>query len=156
MKTKKNSYWDKTGKFQKQFDKLTEELMPDSGDSDTLHGQLITACNRIAYDYYNNGFCNTYEQVDNYWLDSMNYADGDHFEPTQFYKDLINLIRTHVKDEKINDVMDFIEEAMGPETYELYEEEGKKLESNLNEMIDIVTENIIKKKIKNIPLPKKY
>lgn len=52
-----NIYWNKQGKFQTEFDELIK-LMPMSGNSDVLAGELIRAANRLAYDFYNNGMGN--------------------------------------------------------------------------------------------------
>lgn len=52
-----NTYWNRQGKFQTQFDELIK-LMPMSGNSDVVAGELIRAANRLAYDFYNNGMGN--------------------------------------------------------------------------------------------------
>ena len=60
--TKKgNSYWDNNGAYQKEYDALYDELVPNTGEADTLHGELIRAVSRLAYDYFNNGNCNAVE-----------------------------------------------------------------------------------------------
>jgi hypothetical protein len=52
-----NTYWNGKGKNQSQFDELVE-LMPSSGKSEVVAGELIRAANRLAYDFYNNGMGN--------------------------------------------------------------------------------------------------
>lgn len=52
-----NTYWNHSGKFQKEFDEIIK-LMPLMGASDVLAGELIRAANRLAYDFYNNGMGN--------------------------------------------------------------------------------------------------
>jgi len=52
-----NTYWNGQGKFQKEFDEIIK-LMPPSGNSDVLAGELIRSANRLAYDFYNNGMGN--------------------------------------------------------------------------------------------------
>ena len=52
-----NTYWNQSGKFQKEFDEIIK-LMPGSGASDVLAGELIRCANRLAYDFYNNGMGN--------------------------------------------------------------------------------------------------
>ena len=57
MYTKENTYWNKKGQYQSEFDRLTK-LMPMMGKSDVVAGEMIRAANRLVYDYYNNGMCN--------------------------------------------------------------------------------------------------
>lgn len=52
-----NTYWSNKGKFQADYDRLVE-LMPPSGKSDTVAGELIRATSRIGYQFYNNGMGN--------------------------------------------------------------------------------------------------
>lgn len=52
-----NTYWNDSGKFQKEFDELVK-LMPMMGASEVKAGELIRAANRLAYDFYNNGMGN--------------------------------------------------------------------------------------------------
>lgn len=51
-------YWDRQGKFQAEYDQLSEQLIPGMGQCDTFAGELLRAISRIYYDAYNNGFCN--------------------------------------------------------------------------------------------------
>ena len=52
-----NTYWSGTGTYQADYTRLVE-LMPGSGNADTLAGELVRACTRLAYDLYNNGMGN--------------------------------------------------------------------------------------------------
>ena len=52
-----NTYWSGTGTYQADYTRLVE-LMPSSGNADTLAGELVRACTRLAYDLYNNGMGN--------------------------------------------------------------------------------------------------
>jgi hypothetical protein len=52
-----NTYWNNKGCFQAEYDALVE-LMPASGNSDTVAGELIRAVSRIGYQFYNNGMGN--------------------------------------------------------------------------------------------------
>lgn len=54
----KNTYWNNKGRYQEDFDRMSNDLMPAMGAADTVAGELIRSANRIAYDFYNNGFCN--------------------------------------------------------------------------------------------------
>lgn len=52
------TYWNRTGKYQAEYEQMVENFMPISGAADTLAGELIRAATRLAYDFYNNGMCN--------------------------------------------------------------------------------------------------
>lgn len=51
------TYWNGNGKFQTAYEELVK-LMPASGKSDTVAGELIRATSRIGYQFYNNGMGN--------------------------------------------------------------------------------------------------
>lgn len=55
------SYWDESGAYQKEYKELYDKLVPTSGSSETLHGELIRAISRLFYEYCNNGNCNAAE-----------------------------------------------------------------------------------------------
>lgn len=81
------SYWDKSGAYQSDFDRLTKELMPASGAGETLNAELIRACNRLFYEYCNNGNCNALEKEFGYESDrcwtcggSGHYGDDEEDE----------------------------------------------------------------------------
>ena len=57
----RKSYWDGTGKYQKEYDRLWKELVPSSGEAETEEGELIRAVGRLFYEYCNNGNCNAAE-----------------------------------------------------------------------------------------------
>ena len=70
-----NTYWNGTGKYQSQFEELVK-LMPGSGNSDVVAGELIRAANRLAYDFYNNGMGNNTSGAINF-LDYYCVLDAD-------------------------------------------------------------------------------
>jgi len=51
-------YWNGTGLYQKDYDRLYKKLVPQRGEAKTPHGELLRAISRLAYDLYNNGGCN--------------------------------------------------------------------------------------------------
>jgi Zn finger protein HypA/HybF involved in hydrogenase expression len=60
--TKKGkSYWGGTGAYSKELTKLEQELVPDSGEANSVHGELVRAIGRLFYDFCNNGNCNVIE-----------------------------------------------------------------------------------------------
>lgn len=52
-----NTYWNHKGKFQSAYDELVK-LMPASGKSDTVAGEMVRSISRLGYDFYNNGMGN--------------------------------------------------------------------------------------------------
>ena len=58
---KGKSYWNKNGAYQTEYNELYSKLVPDSGEADTIQGELIRSASRLTYDYYNNGNCNVVE-----------------------------------------------------------------------------------------------
>lgn len=57
VKQMENTYWNTKGAMQAEYDTFVE-LVPCHGDADTLAGELVRACTRLAYDLYNNGMGN--------------------------------------------------------------------------------------------------
>lgn len=51
-------FWNRTHEMYEDYEKLYDELVPDSGWSSTRAGEILRAASRINYDYYNNGSCN--------------------------------------------------------------------------------------------------
>lgn len=51
-------YFSGNGAWQKEFDELWNELVPASGQAETLHGELIRAAGRLTHEYFNNGNLN--------------------------------------------------------------------------------------------------
>ena len=64
-----NTYWNKAGKYQAEYDRLVN-LVPDSGNCDTVAGEMIRAVSRLGYDFYNNGMGNNTSGAVNF-LDHM-------------------------------------------------------------------------------------
>ena len=53
-----NTYWNGKGKFQNEYNQMMDELVPVSGNCDTLAGELVRSASRLGYDFYNNGMGN--------------------------------------------------------------------------------------------------
>ena len=75
---KGNSYWNDTGLYQKEYEAFYDELVPQSNEADTNHGELIRCISRLTYDYYNNGNCNAVENL----MDSCEECGGSGYEET--------------------------------------------------------------------------
>ena len=56
------TYWNNTGMYEKQAAEL-QKLVPNSGPSKTVKGEIFRAAMKIYYDYYNNGFGNVWPEV---------------------------------------------------------------------------------------------
>jgi hypothetical protein len=55
------NFWDKTHPLSQQSEELFQELVPISGNCQTLQGELLRAASKIGYDWYNNGWgCNNW------------------------------------------------------------------------------------------------
>lgn len=61
MKTEKEyefTYWKDNGKYQKEYQKFYDELVPHQGKSKTTDGELLRCISRFYHDRHNNGHCN--------------------------------------------------------------------------------------------------
>lgn len=70
-----NSYWNETGKNQAEYKRLVE-LMPFTGNADTVAGEMIRAASRLGHDFWNNGMGNNTSGAINY-LDHIGVFDMD-------------------------------------------------------------------------------
>lgn len=52
------SYWSKSGRHQRLYDRLYAKLVPDSGEAGSDAGELLRTVSNVYYDIYNNGGCN--------------------------------------------------------------------------------------------------
>lgn len=55
-------YWDNNGAYENEAKELAK-LVPLSGPSKTLKGEIFRAAMKIYYDYYNNGFGNSWPEA---------------------------------------------------------------------------------------------
>lgn len=78
---KGQSYWKSTGIYQKEYDELFANLVPDRGKCKTLNGELIRSISRLSHEYFNNGNCNA------------RVEDG---VINTFYEKFLDLIVSHV------------------------------------------------------------
>jgi len=51
-------YWDNSSKYAPEYNDYWNELVPISGEANTLQGEVLRMMGRIMYDYFNNGFGN--------------------------------------------------------------------------------------------------
>lgn len=100
------AYWDNNGKYQEQYEKAWEQLIPAQGEAKDGWPELLRAISRIGYDYYNNGFCNLWQSWD----------DGDGEYDTKidpFYRDLVEYLEDNLPRDLSRELNDFIHDAKG-------------------------------------------
>lgn len=56
-------YWDGKGLFQQKYDLYWSVFVPASGEASTPFGKALRGLGRLAHDFWNNGYCNTYEII---------------------------------------------------------------------------------------------
>lgn len=49
------NYWNRSGLYQEQYDKLHNELVPSTGKCSTREGEMLRALSRLYYRYFNDG-----------------------------------------------------------------------------------------------------
>lgn len=55
------NFWDRTHPLSAEAERMFEQLVPVSGQCQTLQGELLRAASKIGYDWYNNGWgCNNW------------------------------------------------------------------------------------------------
>ena len=87
------TYWDEEGKYQEQYAKAWEKLIPAQGEAKDGLPEALRAISRVGYDYYNNGFCNLWRTWDD--------IDEDGYEVTEYtmdsyYEELVDYLRDYV------------------------------------------------------------
>ena len=180
------SYWDHEGQFQKEYDELYDELVPESGRAKNLFGEAIRAVSRLGHEYLNNGNCNAREttEIEGEWIecpycggsgvwedeDGEEYdctecgGEGGYYEESEcdyniseFYSDFIKLLREFFKQYNIGEkYLDRIESII------LANDNTRDYFSDENRqaydaIIDITVAVILKEGVKNSPkLPEWY
>lgn len=85
MAKERTSYWDSNGKYQAEYDKLWEEFVPLSGESENEYGELIRIVGRLFYEYCNNGNCNAAERPYGGMGGTCNDCDGEGQHENPYY-----------------------------------------------------------------------
>lgn len=49
------SYWNSNGKYQNEYERLYDALVPASGNCETREGEMLRASSRLYYRYFNDG-----------------------------------------------------------------------------------------------------
>ena len=93
----KNSYWNETGAYQKEYNELYEKLVPAKGQAKTLHGELIRCGSRLVYEFYNNGNSNI-----------INYNGDGYISIDDFYEEKIDFIEETIKEDCVRRLRIFL------------------------------------------------
>jgi len=91
------TYWDNNGKYQEQYSKAWEKLIPASGEAEDGLPEALRAISRIGYDYYNNGFCNLWRTWD----------DGD-TTMDSYYEGMVDYLAYHVPPKLYREFKDWL------------------------------------------------
>ena len=76
------NFWDQTHPLSKQSEELFEQLVPGSGNCQTLQGELLRASMKIGYDWYNNGWgCNNWSGAVVFLRDHIADLPAMHADP---------------------------------------------------------------------------
>lgn len=68
------TYWNNTGKYEEEATAL-QDLVPGSGPADTLKGEIMRATSKIYYDFFNNGFGNTWVEPAAFLMDHVDLPE---------------------------------------------------------------------------------
>ena len=105
-----SSYWENTGAYQEEYDRLYSELVPNSGKANTLHGELIRSISCLYHEYCNNGNSNAANHI----YETVEEEDDEDFCEVivdtlieDRYANMINFIRKYIP--TISDILTTIE-----------------------------------------------
>lgn len=74
----KNIYWHNAGKYQADYARLCDALIPAVGKCETVAGEMLRSITRLAYDLYNNGMGNNTSGAANFLLNHGVMTVDDH------------------------------------------------------------------------------
>ena len=150
-----NSYWNNNGAYSKELLELYNKLVPDTGDAQTVHGELVRAVSRLGYEYYNNGnrnACGPYYADPEYDVDDngeeycINDDEIEHIDIDKYYDNMLNFIYTYSDvegltttqqvEEAIEGVRYVIKQAVNYKNCGSYFQES--FEKCYNELVDLV------------------
>ena len=104
------TYWDNEGKYQEQYTKAWDKLIPASGEAEDGLPEALRAISRIGYDYYNNGFCNLWQG----WEDIDDYGDEVMvYNMDSCYEDMVDYLRYRIPLPMHKELEAFLLDAQG-------------------------------------------
>lgn len=107
--SKTGTYWDNEGKYQEQYGKAWEKLIPASGEAKDGWPEALRAISRIGYDYYNNGFANLWRVEEEY--DGDDYYDKHVMD--SYYRDMVDYLAYEIPRDMHGELKDFLVDAAG-------------------------------------------
>ena len=149
-----NSYWNNNGAYSKELLELYYKLVPDIGDAQTVHGELVRAVSRLGYEYYNGNrnACVPHYADPEYDVDDngeeycINDDEIEHIDIDKYYDNMLNFIYTYSDvegltttqqvEEAIEGVRYVIKQAVNYKNCGSYFQES--FEKRYNELIDLV------------------
>ena len=149
-----NSYWNNNGAYSKELLELYNKLVPDSGNAQTVHGELVRAVSWLGYEYYNGNrnACDPYYADPEYDVDDngeeycINDGEIKRIDINGYYEDMLNFIYTYSNvegltttqqvEEAIEDVRFVIKQAVNYKNCGGYFQES--FEKCYNELTDLV------------------
>ena len=99
------SYWDNEGKYQEQYNAAWKALIPASGEAEDGLPEALRAISRVGYDYYNNGFCNLWQE----WEDVDDWGEDTIVrEMDSYYRDMVDYLDYHVPPKLYREFKDWL------------------------------------------------
>lgn len=116
-----DSYWAGTGAYSAEHVNLFDELVPEEGKANTLHGELMRCTSNMNYEFFNNGNCNARDYVElsytphNFYYDEYEEEDEKYnyeLKINECYAEYIKFIVTTINNDDIKSIMRDIEMLM--------------------------------------------
>ena len=148
------SYWNNEGQFQKEYDELYNELVPASGRSETLFGEVIRAVSRLGYEYLNNGNCNARETTEIEDDEDSYYEESEYDYISDFYSEFMHLPREFFKQYNVDKIgekyLERIESIIltCDDTSNYFNDKNRQA---YDAIVDITVAVILKEGVKNSP-----
>lgn len=95
------SYWNGTGFYQKEYEELQEELIPQMGKAESEEGELLRSISRLYYDYCNNGNGNVFNEswgeveINPFFQEFIDYIDIHLYYNASPFKKLDDFINSY-------------------------------------------------------------
>jgi len=74
-KIQEGRYWDNKGAYENEAKELGK-LVPSSGPSKSLRGEIFRAAMKVYYDYYNNGFGNSWPEAAQFLMSHVDLSSN--------------------------------------------------------------------------------
>ena len=126
LKTTKigESYWNESGAYQKDYNALFQDMVPEVGRADTVNAELIRSISRLIYEYGSNGNMNAKEVEAEYFDEDCWACLDDETSEHCFSCDGTGTITEEVESDpeiahEFNEFIEFIRKNVNKENNEL-------------------------------------